>query len=82
LIPKNGSGSVTVTFWSFSGTGTITAKGNTGAHITVSPLTQQVTDSCRHILQQDDQQRRQLLVALRLSQRQRENILTALDLWN
>jgi prepilin-type N-terminal cleavage/methylation domain-containing protein len=45
LIPKNGSGTVTVTLWSFSGTGTITAKGNTGAHITVSPLTQQVTDS-------------------------------------
>ena len=45
LIPKNGSGSVTVTLWSFSGTGTITAKGNSGAHISVSPLTQQVTDS-------------------------------------
>lgn len=45
LIPKNGSGTVTVTLWSFSGTGTITAKGNTGAHITVSLLTQQVTDS-------------------------------------
>ncbi len=44
LIPKNGSASVTVTLWSFSGTGTITAKGNAGARITVSPLTQQVTD--------------------------------------
>lgn len=44
-IPQSGSGNVTVTVWNFKGKGTITAKGNTSAHITVSPTSQEITDS-------------------------------------